>query len=167
MAHVNEYKTVLGFWIPFNAFWIPGAGFQSFPVELGFEISFLSRVFELYSEFQSPGFRILQAKIIQIPESGYPYMGRSISQSNIFWPVHAYLIKQWEIYFSPNFRFYNMMDRSNFRSMQLFQTGPHFKLEEVWFWKGIFPFWHGRLYTNIRGSVKLNEAWKDIFYLLN
>ena len=114
-----------------------------------------------------PWFRILQAKIFQILESGYPYMGRSISQSNIFWPVHAYLIKQWEIYFSPNFRFYNMMDRSNFRSMQLFQTGPHFKLEEVWFWKGIFPFWHGRLYTNIRGSVKLNEAWKDIFYLLN
>ena len=78
-----------------------------------------------------PGFRILQAKIFQTPESGY--------QSNIFWPVHAYLIKQWEIYFSSNVRFYNMMDRSNFWSMQLFQTGPHFKLEEVWFWKGIFP----------------------------
>ena len=30
------------------------------------------------------------------------------------------------------------MDQSNFWSMQLFQTGPHFKLEEVWFWKDIF-----------------------------
>ena len=28
-----------------------------------------------------PGFRILQAKIFQIPESGYPYMGRSTSQT--------------------------------------------------------------------------------------
>ena len=106
-----------------------------------------------------PGFRILQAKIFQTPESGY--------QSNIFWPVHAYLIKQWEIYFSSNVRFYNMMDRSNFWSMQLFQTGPHFKLEEVWFWKGIFPSWHNRLNTNVRGSGKLNEAWKGIFYSLN
>ena len=47
-----------------------------------------------------------------------------------------------------------MMDRSNFWSMQLFQTGPHFKLEEVWFWKGIFPSWHNRLNTNVRGSGK-------------
>ena len=30
------------------------------------------------------------------------------------------------------------MDRSNFWSMQLFQTEPHFKLEEVWFCEGIF-----------------------------
>ena len=56
----------------------------------------------------------------------------------IFWPVHAYLIKEWEIYFSSNVRFYNMMDQSNFWSMQLFQTGPHFKPEEFWCWKGIF-----------------------------
>ena len=58
-------------------------------------------------------------------------------RSNIFWPVHTYLIKQWDIYFSTNVRFYNVMDRSNFWSMQLFQTGPHFKLVEVWFWKDI------------------------------
>ena len=31
-----EYKTVLGFWTSFHGFWIPGAGFQSFPVELRF-----------------------------------------------------------------------------------------------------------------------------------
>ena len=108
-----------------------------------------------------PGFRSLQANIFKIPESGYPYM------SNIFWPVHAYLIKQWEIYFSSNVWFYNMMDRSNFWSMQLFQTGPHFKLEVVWFWKGIFPSWHNILNTNVRGGEKLNETWKGIFYLLN
>ena len=28
-----------------------------------------------------PGFRILQAKIFQIAESGYPYMGRGTSQT--------------------------------------------------------------------------------------
>ena len=44
-----------------------------------------------------------------------------------FRTVDAYLIKQWEIYFSSNFRFYNMMNRSNLWSMQDFQTGPHFK----------------------------------------
>ena len=62
-------------------------------------------------------------------------------KSNIFWTVHAYLIKHFEIYFSSNVRFYNVMTWSNFWSMQLFQTGQHFKLEEVWFWKGIFPSW--------------------------
>ena len=84
--------------------------------------------------------------------------------SNIFWPVHAYSIKQWEIYFSSNVQFYNMMDRSNFWSMQLFQTGPHFKLEEVWFWKGIFPSWHNRLNPNVRGSG--NIKWSLERYLL-
>ena len=98
---------------------------------------------------------------IRIPLRGAKY------KSNIFWPFHAYLIKQWEIYFSSDVRFYNMMDRSNFWSMQLFQTRPHFKLEEVWCWKGIFPSWHNRLNTNVRGSGKLNDAWKGIFYLLN
>ena len=36
-----------------------------------------------------------------------------------------------KIYFSSNVRFYIVMNRSNFWSMELFQTGPHFKLEEV------------------------------------
>ena len=141
-------------WIQDSGCWIPV--FSS-------GISFLSRVLELYSGFQSPGFRIPYQNFpgIRIPLRGAKY------KSNIFWPVHAYLIKQWEIYFSSNVRFYNMMDRSNFWSMQLFQTGPHFKLEEVWFWKGIFPSWHNRLNTNVRGSGKSNEAWKGIFYLLN
>ena len=81
----------------------------------------------LDSEFHIKIFPDSGAKIFQIPESGYPYMGR------IFRPVQAYLFKQWEIYFSSNVRFYNLMDWSNFWSMQIFQTGPHFKLEEVWF----------------------------------
>ena len=49
----------------------------------------------------------------------------------------------------------------------VFQTGAHFKLEEVCFRKGIFPSSHNRLNTNVRGSGKSNEAWKGIFYLLN
>ena len=102
-----------------------------------------SGVLEFYSGFQSPGFRIpFKAKFSRaadptsqnFPDSGIriPLHGAKY-KSNIFGPVHAYLIKQWEIYFSSNFRFYNMMDRSNFWSMQVFQTEPHFKLEEVWF----------------------------------
>ena len=69
-------------WIQDSGCWIP--------VFSG-GISFLSRVLELYSGFQSPGFRIsyqnfpgfriLQAKIFQFPESGYPYVGRSTSQT--------------------------------------------------------------------------------------
>ena len=44
----------------------------------------------LDSGFQSPGFRIPQAKISWIPESGFPYMGRmqcmtSNSNDNLFW----------------------------------------------------------------------------------
>ena len=150
-------------WIQDSGCWIP--------VFSG-GISFLSRVLELYSGFQSPGFRIPYQKFSRIPDptsKNFPDSGIRIPlrgakyKSNIFWPVHAYLIKQWEIYFSSNVRFYNMMDRSNFWSMQLFQTGPHFKLEEVWFWKGIFPSWHNRLNTNVQGSEKLNEAWKVSF----
>ena len=98
---------------------------------------------------------------MRIPLHGVKYW------SNIFGPVHAYLIKQWEIYFSSNVRSYSIMDRSNFWSMQLFHTGTHFKLEEVSFWKGIFPSWHNRLNTNVWGSGKINEAWKEILYLLN
>ena len=74
--------------------WIPDAGFQSFSVELGFWIPFLSGISEylssiLYSkaldsgfyEQNFPGFWILQARISQILEFGYPYMGRSTSQT--------------------------------------------------------------------------------------
>ena len=36
IAQRYRIQDSLGFWIPFHLFWIPGAGFQSFPVELGF-----------------------------------------------------------------------------------------------------------------------------------
>ena len=101
----------LGFWIPLHLFY---SGFRVLDFSLfqwnldsrchslvGYLISILDSK-ALDSGFHRnnfPGFRILQAKIFQTPESGY--------QSNIFWPVHAYLIKQWEIYFSSNVRFYN------------------------------------------------------------
>ena len=39
----------LGFWIPFRGLWIPGAGFQSFSVERGFWIPFLSGISEYLS----------------------------------------------------------------------------------------------------------------------
>ena len=38
----------LGFWILLHAFWIPGTAFQSFPVELGFKILFLSRILTVF-----------------------------------------------------------------------------------------------------------------------
>ena len=91
IAPCQRIQDSLGFSIPFHGFWIPGAGFQSFPVELGSSRFHHSGVLEFYSGFQSPGFRIpyqnfpglriLQAKIFQILESGYPYMGRSTSQT--------------------------------------------------------------------------------------
>ena len=58
------------------------------------------------------------------------------------------------------------MDGSNFWSVGLSQTGPHFKQEEVWFCNDIFPSSHNRPYTNVWGSGKLNETRKGIFYLL-
>ena len=97
-----------------------------------------------------PGFLILQAKIFQILESGYPYMGRSTSQT-----------------FSDLFTHYNVIDRRNVWSMQLFQTGPHFKLEEASPEKVFFRLDITDFNTNVRGSGKLTEDWKGIFYLLN
>ena len=112
-----------------------------------------------------PGFRIHKQKFSKFRNPDTLTWGEV--RVKHFLTCSRILIKQWEIYFSSNFRFYNMMDRSNFWSMQLFQTGPHFKLEEVWFWKGIFPSWHNRLNTNVRGSGKWNKPWKGVFYLLN
>ena len=57
-----------------------------------------------YHEQTFPGFWILQARITQILESGYPCIERSACQT-FFGPVHAYLIRQLEIYFSSNVRF--------------------------------------------------------------
>ena len=48
-------------------------------VEVGFPIPIVSRIPDsLNSQFQSPGFLILQEKISRIPESQFPYMRRKI-----------------------------------------------------------------------------------------
>ena len=106
IAPCQGIQDSLGFWIP---------------VELGFQISFLSQILTVFwipkpwipdsisKIFPDSGFykQNFPGSRIRIPLRGVKY------KSNIFGPVHAYLIKQWEIYFSSNFRFYNMMDRSN------------------------------------------------------
>ena len=61
----EEIQVSLGFWIPRHAFRIPGTKFQSF----------FSEILELYSGFQIPGFRISQAQISRVSESGFPYVG--------------------------------------------------------------------------------------------
>ena len=66
----------LEFWIPRRWFQIPGTGYQSLSVEL-WTLDWDSWFLELYSVFQSPGFLIPQARISDIPESGFPYTGRS------------------------------------------------------------------------------------------
>ena len=64
----------LAFWIPLTlefrilCQWNLDSGFQSL---LG-----LREFFELYSGFQSPGFRIPQAKVSWCLESGFPYLAR-------------------------------------------------------------------------------------------
>ena len=131
--HVKEFKTVLdsgshsvdcGFRV-LDFQWNVDSGFHA----LSGISKYLSSILDSgYHKQNFRGFWILQARISQIHGAKY--------QSNIFGPVHAYLIKQWEIYFSSNVRFQNVMDWSNFWSVQLFQTGPHFKLEEVFFPQG-------------------------------
>ena len=56
----------LGFWIPHGGFRIPGTGQFQILCQWNLDSGFL----ELHSELQSSGFRILQAKISRIPESG-------------------------------------------------------------------------------------------------
>ena len=66
-------------------FRIQGTAFQSLSLELEFWILIVSEFLKLYSGLQSPGFRISQAKfsgfripqakIFRIPESGFPFMG--------------------------------------------------------------------------------------------
>ena len=52
---------------------------ESLSVEVGFPIPIVSRIPDsLNSQFQSPGFLILQEKLSRIPESQFPYMRRKI-----------------------------------------------------------------------------------------
>ena len=48
IAPCQRIKDSLGFWILLHAFWIPGTGFQSFPVELGCKILFLSGILTVF-----------------------------------------------------------------------------------------------------------------------
>ena len=78
----------LGFWIPCGGFLIPGTGFQSLSVKLGFWIPRLAfkweyRFLELYSGFHKyffSGFRIPQTKISWIPKFGCPYKKIALHQ---------------------------------------------------------------------------------------
>ena len=54
-----------------------------FPIVSGIS----SGLLELYSGFQSPGFRIPQAKILPIPKSRFPYLGRIKGGSRTVWAV--------------------------------------------------------------------------------
>ena len=81
----------LGFWISHRGFRIPGSWFQYLSLELGFWIPVVSGILDSLScipdsKDQDSGFHkqkflgfwILQAKISQIPESGFPYTGRYV-----------------------------------------------------------------------------------------
>ena len=61
-----------GFWTPRRGFPIPGTGFQSFSVELGFWI--LDSNLDWDSGLQSPVFRIQPAKFSWIPDSLSKYL---------------------------------------------------------------------------------------------
>ena len=63
--------------IPDSGYWIPV--FVSGPLILDCNLYWDSGFLELYYGFQSPGFLIIRAKISWIPESGFPYMSRSVS----------------------------------------------------------------------------------------
>ena len=59
----------LGFWIPRRGFRIPGTGFQSLSVELGFWIPIVSGIPDSLSSFPDSGFH--KQKFI-----GFPHLGR-------------------------------------------------------------------------------------------
>ena len=105
--NVRESKTLLD-----SGFHAVDSGFQlldsrSFSVELGFRIRIVSGIPDSYScipdskaqdsgfhKQKFPRFRIPNAKISRIPESGFLYMGRRLSRNPgqastfmIFWPL--------------------------------------------------------------------------------
>ena len=88
----------IGFWIPCHGFCIPGNGFYSYSVELGFWIPIVCGIpefCELYSGFQSQGFRIAQAKFSRISDStnkNFPDLGIRIPSHRFFFtiPCHKF-----------------------------------------------------------------------------
>ena len=86
--HVRKSKTFFGFWIPECEFRTSGTGFQSLLVELGYWIPIVSGILDPFScipdsKAQDSGstskvfLEIPQAKMSQIPESVFPYIGRN------------------------------------------------------------------------------------------
>ena len=78
----------LGFWISFRGLWIPGAGFQSFSVERGFWIPFLSGISEYLSSIldsKAPEFRIPRAKCLGVLDS----TNKNFPDSRIRTPLHG------------------------------------------------------------------------------
>ena len=113
IAPCQRKQDNLGFWVPFHGFWIPvfsrGTWILDFiPQRDTYAFLDSKALYSVFHKQNFSGFRIPQAKIFQIPESEYPFMGRSTSQTFSDLAVHAYLIKQWEIYFSCNVRQYNI-----------------------------------------------------------
>ena len=94
--HVRESKTLLD-----SGFHAVDSGFQlldsrSFSVELGFRIRIVSGILDSYTcipdskaqdsgfhKQKFPRFRIPNAKISRIPESGFLYMGRGVGGHNL------------------------------------------------------------------------------------
>ena len=78
-APCKEMQDSLGLWTLSQGFRIICTEFQFLSVELGFRIPIVLRFefLELFSLFQSPGFRfrIPRATISQFPESKFPFTG--------------------------------------------------------------------------------------------
>ena len=92
-------QDTLGFWIPRRRFWIPGTGFRSSSVELGFRILIVCGIPDSLSciadskaqdsgfhKEEFPSFRIPQAIISRIPEPGFPFKGRSLTKTGKQFP---------------------------------------------------------------------------------
>ena len=96
----KEIQDSFGFWIPSHGFRIPGTGFQSLSVEIGFWIPIVSGIpdhLELYSGFQNTGFLISW-----IPESEFPYMGRGKEKVEIKTDLNV-LSTKFAVFWDTNF----------------------------------------------------------------
>ena len=95
--YVRESKTNSTSWIPDSRHLIPV--FFSGIWILDFNPYKDSRFLELYSRFQNPGFQISQAKLSQIPESGFPCIGQeNISLKTIPTNSTSVYLPSWKCY---------------------------------------------------------------------
>ena len=84
-------KYSLGFWIPRRGFQIPAIAFEIFSsgTWIPDSYSFIpdSKTQDSgFHEQKFPRLRILEAKISRIPESGFPYMGRTRANFAVLCP---------------------------------------------------------------------------------